>query len=297
MPATRPRAGGEEEEAEDENRRKKLRKKAEEAAETIINASSTLVDLALWAAENGIRATETEAVEDRDRLVEVLAEKTFKNVYKVYAATFFTLDNISGNVNIEVHNEAVIQFYRGITPQAPIVARIKEDFPLYTYPPGDMQSILFFLLNPEIEAEAAKTLQTVEITPEAATRLHDLQTIVASLPKDLSDIYIEAYEPDVEFDVTSLIAFANLKAFTGIEADMPEYDVVNYHISLRVGNENVHYTLSWENKLNSLRLLIENFVPEEEITTLKKTAEKIKDATLRTYLIVKTLRKLQEIDS
>jgi len=294
VPPVRSRVGGGEEEVEE--RRSRLRKKAEETAEAVLNTASTLLDLALWAAENGVKASELEAPEDRDRVVEVLNEKSFRNVYRVYAATFTSLDRISGDVSIEVYKEAIIQFYRGITTEAPIVVRVKEDFPLYTYPPGDMQSILFFLLNPEVEEEAAKALQAVGAGSEAVARLHDVRTIASNLPKNLTDVYIEVHEPDTPFDVSSLIGFNNLKSFTVIEANMTEYDVVDYHVSLKVGAESAYYTLSRDNKSISLRLLLENFVPEEELVAVKRISDKVADAALRTYLIVKALRRLNEIE-
>jgi len=277
------------------DRDERLRRKAGETAVEALMAMTALVDLMLWAAENGVKVYDSSP---RDGLVsEAISTKRFEEVFELEAEAFTSMDEVYGDVWIDVWRDKEVVFYRGVKPEAPIVVTVRDGRVPYLFPPRDLRSVLFFLLNPKVCEEAAELLQIVEVDPEVVARFIDYHVFLTKLPKNLSDVEIEHEKPDVRVNVGTTVRFYNdLKAIYSIEAIMEEYDEVFYDIALRVGDAYVTYTLRRDDKVKALQVLLEEFASERDVTAFNRIMRNVKDASLKTYLVVKAFERLRKIE-
>jgi len=281
--------------------REEVAKETENVATSVISTCNALLDLVLWAAENDVPVSDSMSSSEFKKKSEVITKKTFSNIYRVSIDTTFTWESVGGSISINIFDSNDIVFYRSNEPSTPVAVSIENDHIVYFYPPKDLDSVIFFLLNPKIDEEVLNILKSIEISPEVQLAITDYRAIVEKLPKDITDIEIRTNESIAPIDTYAIITLpmkTGTETLLMIEAYTDEDDEhIYYRISMRIDGENISYIISsYDNKIKALQLLLEKFVPRKELKMLKRWSNDILSAALKAYIIIEAMEKMTEAD-
>jgi len=271
---------------------------AKEVATNILSTCDTLLNLVLWVADNAVPVSDHMSSKKIKETNDVITKKMFDNIYRVFVDTTNTWEKLGGDISIDIYYTNNVVFYRNNDPSTPIAVSIENDYMVYFYPPKDLDSVMFFLLNPKIEEEAINILRAIELNQEAQMALLDYRAIVEKIPRNISDIEITIKDITVPTDAYTIIVFPRrmgtervvmMEAYTDEESDD-----IYYRISLQVDESTVAYTISKENRTKALQLLLEKFVPRKELRMLKRWMSNILSASLKAYIIMGAMKKMTE---
>jgi len=260
-----------------------------------------MIRFAMWIALNKIHASELDLpnTEDFTASTDSLLLEKVADIFEVYTINFFYTLIMN---NFKLVNDDKILFYKGRNPTvAPIVVRLLRVGIDYPYPPATVQSALFYMLNPEIELEARRLIKDAEseLGVETAERFTTFQSLLSSLPRDLSDIDIAVNEHVEGIYAKTEISFSQhmpeLKTIESIGAER-ENRYNNFFVRLIINGRDAEYIIRDDEPdytTYSLGLLLTRFVPESELRYVEKILTHVRDAVVKTYLVLATHRKVQ----
>lgn len=269
----------------------------EDVVESLFSASNTLHDLGLWGISCGIPGNilGKESIEVSGSPV---IKKAFDGVFKVDSDGYCDFGKVYSSVSTGYFRKAEVAFYYAPETGVPVVAKVMHT--QYTFPPKDISSALFFLLNKSAEKEAIKLTKKALIQGEGeglevylATKqrvAYATRNLRADIPA-INDIYSNELDTYGCFYVDN---HPSVKVFGHIEAFSKGKDDLGYHVKLRAGGgrEHVYYTLEYGDMRNAMTLLLEKFVPKTEYPAIRKLAEKVRAKAVETYLLLSVLRRL-----
>jgi len=268
----------------------------------VISAMDVLVGIATWFVVEDVVADEldTRMSSKYNPSTSALGELKLDTAYSVDAFSLITEDSLYSKIGVFWGAGNTIIFFRGKSSLAPVVAYDVEHKKLYPYPPSSVQSVMFYLLNPEAEAEARRLAKQLKLSPKASERVSSFEAILSSLPRSTSDVYIEYEIGSLGYVEADAILHFNspFKVLNELEANgLGDNDRVetSYTVRLNAGRL-VAYTITEDNTndiYGSVELLLEKFVPTSELKLAKKILSEVEATAVKTYLIFKIAEKLE----
>jgi len=273
-------------------------KEAEELAQQTFITLDLLMEFGLWVASNKLRDNERKRFDYYEEAGQdlVLEKKRFANFYTVNIDAKKTWEEIYSWVEINLRHDEEVVFYRGDKNDAIVAYVPKPPRGIYSYPPKSVESLLFYLVNPEIEAEAIRLAEEAGISPEAIDKIQTLQAILSKLPGNLSDVEIEREKDDfTPIKARARVLFEEaFKVLSTIEAKTMENDEYrDYKVGFN-NNGVLVYTISTEDYADytrALEVLFEKLAPVDEMKTARKILKNIEAIVLRVYLVLKASEK------
>jgi len=221
----------------------------------------------------------------------VLETKRLNRVYLVEAIGNKNEKGVYSALDVTLVPDVNIVFRRGQRPDVPVVAHHSDYNLFYPYPPRSIQSLLFFILNPSVEAEARRLAKEAETSSEAEDGIVALGAVLLNLPKNVSGVEISYSEPfDGTIKVVVDIHFEPvLKALRKVGLLSEYFGVweVSYDIGLEIEGTPVTYNInhvSENNTKKAIKFLLEKFVPESELDATEKILKDVKTGILKAFL-------------
>ena len=261
---------------------------ASEIAKSLMDAVTTLMMLGIWAVD-----TESLSSSSPCKDCKPVFSGEYYGLFEVRTSGSEDHGLIYSSLWVSYHSRKAVEFY--YTESKELMAMTGGN--VYKYPPEDIGSLLFFILNPKAEEDATNILKNTNLADDYKTRLHNYLAAKRETEGLSSNIKIDA-DLYSAVDCYGLIEVADIPEaiFKYIEVSyqrfrrVVDWDEITYRVKLSYGESNIVYTLEEGDKLKALELLIEGVVPRREWRLLAEISKKVLRAASQAYLVMKILR-------
>jgi len=274
---------------------------AGEVANDMLDVADLLLNEALWisrlsADKAGELLKIVELVADNP----VVSERNIKSVYAVYVYRFTDSSGLKRQeLTVEVKEDVTARFRLVENPKTPIVVNIEDSGGYYSYPPRTFESLFFYLLNPEIEAEATRLIESLDVDAEARVAYEDFKTTMSSIPSSLSDVRIDlGTSQGNQLGADAIVVFSGLNQPMVLDALHAHYDdrIKYYKLWLNLEDQ-VAYAFHYEdeNITKALELVLKKFATTKDLQVAKKVLSDVKATALRAYVAMNVILKLDSV--
>lgn len=269
-------------------------------ASELMDVSSLLRDLGMVLVYNEIPVNASDIGVNEDKVAEHVPdfEKEFDDVYKVRANGSKDWDRILSSLEVEQLSKGNVKVYLPEKVGLPFVV-VKLDYEVYTYPPQDVGSVLFFQLNPHVERELLPLLERCTLPAETATKLFDYTKAKQALATlNVNEIDLDTSEIISSYDVTDVygtITISKGQVFNYIESSYYDNENEVFHVALKYGEGELIYSLTFGDVQRALAVILEKLVPERDLRMLEDVLKKVKKEAIRTHLLLRVMKRVEEI--
>jgi len=210
--------------------------------------------------------------------------------YEVFATYSRDWDRVSGELHVNYRKKMKLRVLA--TEGKNDLYVWNESYYVYEYPPRTLQSVLFFLLNPDVEKRVVETATSM-LPNDGRARVEEW-FILRNKVKNI-DVNIELEDEENRVDETygslDLGQHPRIGMFNRIEAFVWNEEL-SYHVKFYENETPLVYTITYMDKHASIAKLLEVFLSKAEIETVKKEASRVGRVAKKAYVILKVLSKL-----
>ncbi|MEM0048486.1 MAG: hypothetical protein QXF10_09325 [Ignisphaera sp.] len=261
---------------------------ASEIAKSLMDAVTMLMMLGIWAVDTKSLSTSSPCKDCKP-----VFSGEYYGLFEVRISGSEDHGLIYSSLWVSYHSRKAVEFY--YTESKELIAMTRGN--VYKYPPEDIGSLIFFILNPKAEEDATNILKNTNLADDYKTRLHNYLAVkrktegISSNIKIDVDLYsaVDCYGLIEVVDVPEAI-FKYIEVSYQRFRRVVDWDEIIYRVKLSYGESNIVYTLEEGDKLKALELLIEGVVPRREWGLLAEISKKVMRAISQAYLVMKILR-------